>query len=428
VTFAAIPQIERLPSGMRLAIVPLPHAHQTVVWAELEVGSRYEQPAENGLSHFLEHMLFRGTPSLPTADAVALAIDDAGATLEASTSADTGTLSTCMPPESFDTVVPIFADVFAHPVYDALETERSIVREEILEDLDERGRMIDPDTLLAALAFGEHSLGQSIVGSLQQLERFDRDALAAHHARHYVAALTVLTIAGPVDPTRARDVILERFGQLPPGQPLGLTRPSPQSAPRFRHVRHADSQTALRIGFRAPGSEHQDEPAVQLLMRVLDDGMSTRLYRRVCDQLGLCYDVSADYAAYRDVGLVTIAADAAHERASRVLDECLTIVQRLRDDGPTEAELDRAKRRHAWGLRELLDDPESLAEVVAESLVARRAPSLDDRLEEIRAVDLETVRRVAGEIFRPESLSVVAVGEDRRSRTAELRTRAEGFE
>lgn len=417
-----------LACGARLAVLNVQTLHQTVLWAELEVGSRFERQRESGLSHFLEHMLFRGTPTLPSADAVALAVDDLGASLEASTSADTGTLSAVMPPESFDAVAPIFAEVFQRPVFDAIETERGIVREEILEDLDEKGRLVDADTLLMALAFEGHPLGQPITGTLDHLAHFDVPTLEAHHRRHYTADSTVLTVVGPVEPEAVRDRLDGAFRDLPHGPSLTVQPPPPQMAPRFRHTRHLDSQTAIRVGFRAPGAEHEDEPAVQLLMRLLDDGMSTRLYRRICDEKGLCYDVSADYAAFRDVGLVSIAADTAHARADEVLGEILGIVSRLRDEGPTFAELDRAKRRHAWALGEILDAPGDLAELVALSLIVGRDPSLEARLEEIQTIDMDRVRRVARELFRPEALSVVAVGDGNRGRKAALAARALGFE
>ena len=131
--------------------------------------------------------------------------------------------------------------------------------------------------------------------------------------------------------------------------------PPDQKDPRIAYREHADSKTALKLAFRAPGDHHRDEPAAELLLRVLDDGMSTRLYERICDEKGLCYDVSAGYEAYSDAGLFDVAAETAHERAELVLAELLNVLRELRDDGPTQRELDKAKTRLRWHLTEMLD-------------------------------------------------------------------------
>jgi predicted Zn-dependent peptidase len=405
---------------VRVAIVPLPAVHQTVLTAHITVGSRFERPADNGLSHFLEHMLFRGTPRLPSADAQALAFDDLGCSLEASTSADCGTLSVSGPPESFYDVVPLFGEVFQSPIFDAIEVERGIVREEILEDLDERGRLVDPDALLAAVAFDGHPLGQPVTGTLKHIERFDREALDAHHARHYNGASTVIAVAGPVDPGAVLAALEDAFGGVAPGAPPSQAPPPLPAGPRFRHIRHADSQTRLRVGFLGPGATDRDEVIVQLVLRLLDDGMSTRLYRRLCEERGLCYDVSAEYAAFQDAGLLSVAADSAHEHAPEVLSELLGVIRRLREEGPQPGELARAQRRYVWGLRELLDDAGGMAEYHALQLWLDRAASLSDRATRIQSVTEADVRRVCARLFAPEALAVVAVGDGSRPRRAAL--------
>ena len=173
-----------LANGLRVLVVPTKASHRAVLTMLLRVGSRYESAEDNGISHFLEHMLYRGSPSFKTAHDQALAFEEIGASLYAATQADYGSMSLSLPPESLPRATAIFAEVVAKPRFSAIEIERGIVREEILEDLDEEGRQIDADNLVRELVYGTHPLGFTITGSLEHLAKFDRAMLRKHHARH----------------------------------------------------------------------------------------------------------------------------------------------------------------------------------------------------------------------------------------------------
>jgi predicted Zn-dependent peptidase len=235
----------------------------------------------------------------------------------------------------------LLADVCKDPVFDAIETERGIVREEILETLDARGRRVGPDDLLRELVFPNHPLGLPIAGELATLKRFDRRALARHHRRYYTAGL-VVTVAGNFAAGDVVRTVREHF-RLPPGQQPASRPPPRLRGPKLRHVRDSSSQTALRLGFRGPGQRDRDEPAAELLLRVIDDGTSTRLYHRICDERGLCYDVSALFEAYADAGLLDIAADCSHDHTLEVATEILKMARELREQGPSAAEVEKAR-------------------------------------------------------------------------------------
>lgn len=409
-----------LSNGLRLVAVPMPHVHRSVVEIQLRIGSRFETREDNGISHFLEHMLYRGTPRYPTAHDQALAFESLGGTLVGATAKDFGSLLIAMPPERFLDVLPLLAEVYREPIFGGIEIERGIVKEEILEGLDDAGNLIDASDLVAELAFGEHPLGFPITGHAERLDTFDTDRLRRHHQRFYTGSNTVITAAGPFAP----DVVLARleelFGNIDPGRAIEASAPSPQRKPSFRFVSHAASQTALRVAFRAPSWLAPEEPATQLLVRLMDDGLSTRLYEQICDRRGLCYDVAACYEAYEDVGLLELAAETAHERAGDVLRELIDVVRRLRDEGPTTAELDKAKRRHAWQMTGILDDP---GEVVSHfGLVelngTRQHPA--EREAQLAAVTREQVMDAAREVFRSSAMSIVAVGTQSKRRQEKL--------
>src|SRR5581483_9824311 len=148
---------------------------------------------------------------------------------------------------------------------------------------------VDDYDLLRATAFEGHSLGYPVTGTLKGLERFDVPRLRLHHDERYVARASVIAIAGPVDPAAATASVEKYFRGLPAGAPPLSTAPEPQREMRVKFVKSSSSQTALRLGFRGTGIHDPNEPACEMLLRVLDDGNSTRLYTRLCDERGLAY-------------------------------------------------------------------------------------------------------------------------------------------
>jgi predicted Zn-dependent peptidase len=399
-----------LDGGLRLIAIPMPAVHRTVAQVVVRIGSRFETLANNGISHLLEHMLFRGTARFPSAHDLALAFERYGASLEAATAVDHGMLVLSAPPASFDQVVPWLGEVVRAPLLEGLEVERGIVREEILELLDEEGRLVDASSLVRARCFAGHPLGYPITGSIEQLEHFTQSQLADYHRSHYTSSGTVIAVAGPLDAGRVLARLAECFQDLPRGTPPNPLPPEEPPASRFTFVEHPSSQTALALAFRAPGERDPNEAATELLLRLLDDGMSTRLYHRICDERGLCYDVSAVYEAYADSGLFELAAETSHDNAVEVLRELLGIVRGLRREGPLPEELEKAQARHGWQLGDLLDDPGAIAEFYALGELSGVARTPEDRLAELGRVTRDDLRRAAEQMIRPDQMTVVAVG------------------
>ena len=409
-----------LTSGLEVLGVQLPHARRSVLQILTLVGSRFDPPSLHGISHFLEHMLYRGTLSHPTPHALAHAFESLGGTLEAATYVDHGILVLDLPPENVAQALPLFCEVFSSPVLHGLDIERGIVREEILETLDDDGRLIDPDELGHQLCFGGNALGTPITGGLSEIERFDERALRAHHLQRYTTQSSVFCVSGPISYESLLPAIERGFESVPAGTRPTFQSPAPQHEPRFGFTSHVSSQTELRLIFRAPGHHDAGEPALELLLRVLDDGMSTRLYQQVCNNLGLCYDVSAYYETWQDCGVVEVAASCTHERAPDLLAELLELLRRLRDDGPTEDELLVARNRHRWQLHELIEDPAEVANFYGVARLMALAPTLQARLNEVQAVTLEDVRAAARRILVAGGLNVVAVGQQPKKAQARM--------
>ncbi|KYF55165.1 hypothetical protein BE08_40700 [Sorangium cellulosum] len=417
-----------LSNGLKVVLVPQPQVHRAVASLYLRVGSRFETQQNNGISHFLEHMVFRGTPTLPSAHAQALAFERLGGTLYAATHVDHGVMSISVPPTNLDPVLALLGEVATSPRFTAIEVERGIVREEILEDLDDEGRDIDADNNARALMYERHPLGFTITGGIDALDRFDEPMLRAHHARHYTAANAVLCVAGRFDPDACARVVERHFGAMPRGEQVPVTPPpNGQKKPRFRFIENQSSQTELRVAFRGVSERDAREPAVEMLLRVLDDGMSTRLYERICDRLGLCYDVSGMFEAYEDDGVVDIAAGVQHDRATVVIREIFALLRELAETGPREDELAKARDRHLWSVEAMQDDPEATAGFYGLSALADIARTPEARHEELARVTVEDVRNAARALFRPERLTVVAVGLLRASEEAKLEKAVRSF-
>jgi predicted Zn-dependent peptidase len=218
------------------------------------------------------------------------------------------------------------------------------------------------------------------------------------------------------------------FGAMPRGERVPVSPPpNGQKKPRFRFVENQSSQTELRVAFRAPSERDPREPAAEMLLRVLDDGMSTRLYETICDRLGLCYDVSGMFETYEDDGVIDVAAGAQHGRTTVVVREIFALLRKLTEKGPDEDEIQKARDRHLWSVEAMLDDADALAGFYGLAALAGIARTPMARHEELAAVSAADVRDAAAAIFRPDRLAAVAVGLLTDSEHAKLERIIKGF-
>jgi predicted Zn-dependent peptidase len=400
-----------LANGLRVVIAPQPQLHRAHVALWSRVGSRFETSEDNGISHFLEHMIYRGTRRMPSAHAVNLAFERLGGLLFASTQVDHGIFSLSLPPESLDEACALFGEVLSQPAFLDIDIERGIVLEEILEDLDDEGHQVDADNISRALIYGNHPLGFTITGGEKHVRSFDETMLRRHHALHYTADNAVLAFSGNIEEKHALQIAERDFSALPRGERVAAVAPDrSQRAPRLDIVDNVSSQTELRVCFRALSEVDPLRPALDVLMRVIDDGMSTRLYHRLCDSRGLCYDVSAGYDGYEDDGVIDVAAGVQHKRVALVTREILAMFEELAVDGPTPEELEKVRRRVTWDARAMADSAEEAAAFYASGTLFERQSTPQEHVQQLVRVGADEVREAARAIARPERLDVVAVG------------------
>jgi predicted Zn-dependent peptidase len=400
------------PNGIRTVVIQRPHLHRAAVTALVGVGSRYETPNTNGLSHLLEHMLFRGTARHSDAHALNDAIERLGGDVTATTHADYTTFELSVPPDAVGRACSIVGAMLCTPTMGQLDVEKAIVREEILEHVDDDGRLLDPDSLCRRQVFGPHPLGLPITGTIENVERFTARDLRAHHEHFYVGGNVVVAVCSPHRTDRVLPMIDKGFGDMPSGEPrVPSAARIRQRRARIEYVPRMGSQTCVRLAFATPGEGAEMARAIEILARVLHDGMSTRLHRRICDELGLAYDVSAGLELFRDVGVFEVGASVAHESVPRLVREVLSMLSDLALDGPTTAEVEKATRRYAFELDALGDDPHALAREYGASALWGRPLDLDTVRRSLSAVTRESVRRAARVVFTPMRLNLTLVGD-----------------
>lgn len=402
---------ETLANGLRVLVAPQPHLHTASVSLYVKAGSRFESAEDNGLSHFLEHMLFRGTERLPSAYALNHAIESLGGTLYGATHADFTLYQVSIPPESLGESIALFGEIVTRPVFSELEVEKGIVREEILEALDEDGRNVDIEDISRELVFEGHALGYKLTGDAANVARFGVSDLRRWLARFYGANNSMVVISGAIDAAESAARVREAFSALPAGVCTESVPPAlGDREPGFAFVESVGSQTELRVSFLGIGERDPRRLALEFLARVLDDGMSTRLHRRICDERGLAYDVFASLDLYEDCGIFDLGAAVEHGKTPALIEQMFVLTAELRDSLITPEELEKAKKRYLWELRATLDDACGLADFYGVRGLLGAPGTLSDVAAAVSSVTAEEVRELARELFRRERLSVTAVG------------------
>lgn len=417
-----------LGNGLRVTTVALPHLHTVTVAAFVKVGSRFEVPTDSGLSHFVEHMLFRGTERYPTSLALNTAIEALGSTLHAETGRDYTLFSMGFTPDQVPAGLAVLAELLARPRFGDIELERALILEEMSEDYDEDDVEINVDDIARGLAFGDHPLGQRIIGPRANVQRFADADVRRHFARYYGAANTILCVAGPVEHGAIVDAA-RCLEVLPTGAVAELpVAPAPPAAPRWRHVKDSGAQTSLAILFRGVPEIDPAYPAFVALLRALDDGMSTRLHYQLADQRGLAYSIGAAIEPLADTALFEITSATANAKLPTLVAEILGLVGGLRDEPIGADELAKIRTRYRYETVASLDDSAAMAGWFGGTALYYPPPALADRLAAIDAVTADDLIATARQVFTPAGLALAAVGALSKARVGELREVITGWQ
>jgi len=412
-----------LDNGLAITTVALPHLHTAVCGMFVKVGSRFETADDNGLSHFTEHMLFRGTERYPTSLALNTAVEDLGSQLHAETGRDYSLFQLALEPERVGDALALLGELFARPRFDDIELERALILEEINEDYDESGIEINADDIARGLVFGSHPLGQRIIGPRGNVERFALADVRRHHAAFYGAANANLCVAGPVEHAAVVAQAGKALGDVPRGARASVpSAPAAHGGPLLEHVEDAGSQTSLSVLFRAVPELDPAYVAMLALWRVLDDGMSTRLHYTLADQKGLAYSIHAGIEPLADAALFEIAGQTANAKVPALVRELFGILDGLRAGKIAPDELAKARTRFRYETLASIDDAAAMANWFGGTALYYEPPGLSQRLAQMASVGVDDIVRVAREVLAPEHLAIAAVGTLSRARLGELRS------
>ena len=401
-----------LANGLRVVTVELPHLHTGMIAAYVRAGSRHEEPSRNGVSHFLEHLFFRGSEGYPDGRTLNALVEDCGGSLNGVTTRDHGYYFSPVHPERLEVPLAVLGDMLARPLFKEIELEREVILEEILDEVDEKGRDIDIDNLAKGALFPGHPLGLKIAGTPASVSALTEEHLRAHHARAYGARNIVLAAAGPLRHDRLLSLAERHFGALRSGEVLhdeslnGAPR-----GPQLVAVDHTDAQMELQVSFRAPPEEHADFPVLRVIKRVLDDGLASRLQMQLVERKALAYSVGAGMDGFSDCSVFEVGCACAPRKATAALSEMLRLLAELRDTDVPDDELLRAKKKSRISLEFSLDSPaDMIGWFGAGELLHPPAEPFQQWLERIENVTAADVRRVASALFRRENLVACAVG------------------
>ena len=407
-----VPEIVTLPNGLRLVMTTIPSAQSAVTSFFVRVGSRDEVPRTNGLSHYIEHMLFKGTERRQTAPEISEAIEGAGGALNASTSKEMTCFWNNVPYERVETGIEVLGDMLLRSLLttEEIDRERTVVQQEIRRAHDSPGSYVGE--LLSTATYGDQPVGWPIAGSIETVEGMQRTDFVDHMATFYGTANAVLSVAGNIDKARVQELVEREFGALTLGTVAAFD--TPNYARPEEHVlieQREIEQTNLALSAPGLGRGDPDRYALDIMNTALGHGMSSRLFKEVRERRGLAYSVSSGTTRYVGIGSVSVSAGVTREHQEEALQVIAAELQRLVDEPMPAEELQRTKDYAAGSFRLSLETPMSLGQRRGTQLLMDgEIEPPDVTVERLRAVTAEDVRRVAGRVFGERRYSLAVVG------------------
>ena len=378
------------------------------IW--LRTGARQERLEDNGISHFIEHMLFKGTEHR-TAEEIARAADSIGGHLDAFTAKETTNYSIKLLDEHLPRGFAILADLVKNPLFEPahISNESRVIQEEI--------KMVEdtPDDLVHEIFtqtyWRGHALGRPILGTRHSVTSFDRKRLVSYFRRHYAPNNLLVAAAGHLQHSQIVDLVQKEFGEQPAGPAL-RSGPKPVAHPHLQ-VRHKKDleQVHLCIGAPSYPQPHKNRFPSYILNSVLGGGMSSRLFQNIREKRGLAYAVFSSLSSFHDTGCMSIYAGTATDKARQVIELVLKEFCELKANPIGQEELQRAKDYLKGSLLLSLESSTSrMGNVARQEMYFGRYVSQDEIAKSVDGVTADQVMGVAQEFFRPDRLAITVLG------------------
>lgn len=399
-----------LPNGLTLLTESMPHVRSVAMGIWLNTGSRQESPDHGGITHFIEHMVFKGTKTR-SAEQIARSMDSIGGHLDAFTAKEMVCFNAVVLDQNLPAAMDVLSDMVQNPRFDPadINKERGVVLEEIKSEED------NPEYLLHEMFtqkfWKDHPLGRPILGTRRSVSEFARPAIERQFERFYTPNNMVISVAGHLQHARVLDLIEKRFGRMKK-HPLRRGDVPPASS---AHIALRDKQSLEQahfcMGVPAYPLGHERRYGAFLLNSLLGGGMSSRLFQKIREQQGLVYSVFSELIPYRDAGGMMICAGTSMASIPKLIDSVLKEFRDLKENLITREELKRTKDQLKGSLMLGLESTGSrMSNLARQEMYFQRFLTLDQMRAKIDAVTAEEIRDIAREFFRQENISVSVLG------------------
>jgi predicted Zn-dependent peptidase len=400
----------RLANGLRIATAEVPGVESVAVGFWVGVGARHEPARLAGVSHFIEHLLFKGTRTR-SAGEISRLIEGRGGYYNAFTQEESTCYYARIAAEHTGTAVELLADLYRHPRFDPGEVrkERAVLVEETLMYQDQPQHLVQE--MLGELLWVNHPLGRALIGTVDTVKRMTRADLLAFKRSRYVPGNTVVALAGRVRHRECVDQVARWLGRLPRGVPCSCPPVTRRTRQKDVAVLSKDiEQAQVAVGFRVFGRHHPARYALKLLSVILGENMSSRLFQTIRERHGLAYSIHSGVQLFGDTGVLDVQAGLDAARVPRALDLVVRELGRLREQPVGAGELKRAKDYAIGQLRIGLEGPSNQMMWVGEHLQCyHRVIAPAEVLKRIEAVTAADIRGVARQALRRRRLSVAMV-------------------
>ncbi len=401
-----------LKNGLRIILVPDKHTQAVTVLALAKVGSKYETKEINGISHFLEHMFFKGTKKRPTPMDIAETLDKIGGEYNAFTGEEYTGYYAKVEASHFDLALDWVADIFLNSTLPAKEVkkEKGVIVEEINMYLD--NPMLHVQDLWKEVLYGDQPAGWNIAGSKSNVRAISREQLSKYRKKHYIASSSMVCVAGNMDQEETIKKIKKYFLGLKKGKPIKkVLVQEKQSKPRSLSNFKNTDQTHLCLGVRAYNLSHPDKYALQVLGVVLGGMMSSRLFTKVREELGLAYYISTSIEQDPDTGFLLTRAGVANKNVDKAISAILDEYKKISQKEVGLQELKKAKDYIKGKTALSLEASDSLASFYAgQELLENKILTVKELFKRIDQVGPKDILKVAQDVFKPNKLNLALIG------------------
>ena len=404
-----------LVNGMTVIVIEQPHIHSIELAMFVRSGLRFEDMQNNGISHFVEHMLFRGNSAYPTSHLLNREFELIGRDLRASTMSDHTYYGFSPHISNIDRAINLFSEFFLEPMFPEIELERGIILEECLEDLNEKGVDVDINNLACKLLYPEDALARPTIGTEESIRSISVRDLKEHYAQFYTPDNMILVAAGCVDHKSFFDCAKKHFSRLigngsTPSNHFDEILNEAQLQPALLFQYDSDSQVQLQVCFRAVSYNHPDYFIATLISRLFDDGVTSRLQKVLREEKGLVYSVECRTTSLPDTGTVDFDVSVRSEKVVEVAKILLNEIKKFTSTGAGEDELKLVKQRYGYDLDYELDDPYRQIIRYGFCHLYSTECTVEEEREKISRITSLDILRVARDIFVPKKINFVLVG------------------